>query len=290
KGVEAKGPLRPRPGSFELRIGAQDAFTWRRELLITLSACADYGGLASETSCPHSATSGLIPVRHGDSALGYGAQKESAVFPKTIGRGMAMEPVAQEVFKQRLYELAKENEAKQTQDPPPREAAVTSGDDVLEGMLNDLLGALRREAPMDPLSEEKVAAIATAAARATGSEPAESQGGSEHLRTNRRELRPCSRCLGMVFGSPSLNIVDLPIPCLALRSNLVSSVQELLSNAFFVAELPADTHRATCSDWRCQQGVGVQHGQDLSDLCFMLRFLATCAPVNRICNSMHGGE
>ncbi|CAE7730444.1 unnamed protein product [Symbiodinium microadriaticum] len=97
---------------------------------------------------------------------------------------MAMEPVAQEVFKQRLYELAKENEAKQTQDPPPREAAVTSGDDVLEGMLNDLLGALRREAPMDPLSEEKVAAIATAAeaqaacaARATGSEPAESQGG-----------------------------------------------------------------------------------------------------------------
>eukprot|EP00439_Symbiodinium_sp_Y106_P043382 s1891_g5.t1 len=89
-----------------------------------------------------------------------------------------MEPVAQEVFKQRLYELAKDNEAKQTQDPPPREA-VTSGDDVLEGMLNDLLGALRREAPMDPLPAEKVAAIkATAAqeATATGSEPAESQG------------------------------------------------------------------------------------------------------------------
>ncbi|CAE7580859.1 unnamed protein product [Symbiodinium sp. CCMP2456] len=111
-------------------------------------------------------------------------EKESAVFPKIIGRGMAMEPVAQEVFKQRLYELAKENEAKQTQDPPPREAAVTSGDDVLEGMLNDLLGALRREAPMDPLSEEKVAAIATAAevqaqaacAATAGSEPAESQG------------------------------------------------------------------------------------------------------------------
>ncbi|CAE7876357.1 unnamed protein product [Symbiodinium sp. KB8] len=105
---------------------------------------------------------------------------------------MAMEPVAQEVFKQRLYELAKENEAKQTQDPPPREAAVTSGDDVLEGMLNDLLGALRREAPMDPLSEEKVAAIATAAeaqaacaARATGSEPAESQGGRHSLHTKR---------------------------------------------------------------------------------------------------------
>ncbi|CAE7722396.1 unnamed protein product [Symbiodinium sp. CCMP2592] len=90
---------------------------------------------------------------------------------------MAMEPVAQEVFKQRLYELAKDNEAKQTEDPPSREA-VTSGDDVLEGMLNDLLGALRREAPMDPLPAEKVAAIKATAqeATATGSGPAESQG------------------------------------------------------------------------------------------------------------------
>ncbi|CAK9007650.1 Ubiquitin-like domain-containing protein [Durusdinium trenchii] len=43
--------------------------------------------------------------------------------------------------------------------------AVTSGDTVLEGMLNDLLAALRKEQPQDPLSKEKVDQ-ATAAAEA----------------------------------------------------------------------------------------------------------------------------
>eukprot|EP00434_Breviolum_minutum_P024435 symbB.v1.2.021579.t1/scaffold1870.1/size97822/2 len=59
-----------------------------------------------------------------------------------------------EVFKQRLYELAKDNEDQ------PAEAtkveAVTSGDAALEGMLGDLLAALRKEEPKDPLSEEQV--------------------------------------------------------------------------------------------------------------------------------------
>ncbi|CAE7721016.1 unnamed protein product [Symbiodinium pilosum] len=95
---------------------------------------------------------------------------------------MAMEPVAQEVFKQRLYELAKENEAKQPEDPPAREAPVTSGDDVLEGMLSDLLGALRREGPGDPFSAEKVAAINAKASEAvtapSGSDPPKTAGTS----------------------------------------------------------------------------------------------------------------
>ncbi|CAK9094522.1 unnamed protein product [Durusdinium trenchii] len=103
----------------------------------------------------------------------------------------AVEPLAQEVFKQRslgwnsggpsgdlklrnitpgvtrwpdlsLYELAKENENKPVEAKPE---AVTSGDTVLEGMLNDLLAALRKEQPQDPLSKEKVDQ-ATAAAEA----------------------------------------------------------------------------------------------------------------------------
>ncbi|CAK9093617.1 unnamed protein product [Durusdinium trenchii] len=63
---------------------------------------------------------------------------------------------------QRLYELAKENENKPVEAKPE---AVTSGDTVLEGMLNDLLAALRKEQPQDPLSKEKVDQ-ATAAAEA----------------------------------------------------------------------------------------------------------------------------
>ncbi|CAJ1422636.1 unnamed protein product [Effrenium voratum] len=65
----------------------------------------------------------------------------------------------QEVFKQRLFEMAKENEEKgepQEKEPAP---VATSGDAALEGMLNDLLAALRKEQPSDPLSPEQAAAV-----------------------------------------------------------------------------------------------------------------------------------
>ncbi|CAL1165890.1 unnamed protein product [Cladocopium goreaui] len=80
-----------------------------------------------------------------------------------------------EVFKQRLYELAKENE------PKPAEAEkvepVTSGDAALEGMLNDLLAALRKEQLKDPLTEEQVTRTNEAAEAAVKSKAlAESQG------------------------------------------------------------------------------------------------------------------
>eukprot|EP00913_Durusdinium_trenchii_P007137 g6712.t1 len=93
-------------------------------------------------------------------ALSIGPAKAVALYKSTMAD--AVEPLAQEVFKQRLYELAKENENKPVEAKPE---AVTSGDTVLEGMLNDLLAALRKEQPQDPLSKEKVDQ-ATAAAEA----------------------------------------------------------------------------------------------------------------------------
>mmetsp|Transcript_13805 Transcript_13805/g.23773 ORF Transcript_13805/g.23773 Transcript_13805/m.23773 type:complete len:136 (-) Transcript_13805:59-466(-) len=69
-----------------------------------------------------------------------------------------------EVFKQRLYELAKENETKPAEaggmirrrNHAEKVEPITSGDAALEGMLNDLLAALRKEQPQDPLTEEQV--------------------------------------------------------------------------------------------------------------------------------------
>ncbi|CAJ1353918.1 unnamed protein product, partial [Effrenium voratum] len=90
-------------------------------------------------------------------------EDSGAGYPPVSFRAMELK---QEVFKQRLFEMAKENEEKgepQEKEPAP---VATSGDAALElamgaseGMLNDLLAALRKEQPSDPLSPEQAAAV-----------------------------------------------------------------------------------------------------------------------------------
>merc|ERR1711862_56591 len=94
--------------------------------------------------------------------------------------GGVMDPIAEEAFRQRLLLLAADNDAKPgssdvhsatsapSENIPGSEVACTGieGSQPLEDMCKDLLAALNRERPGDPLSAAEVVAVDAAASKA----------------------------------------------------------------------------------------------------------------------------